>query len=40
MICPKCDHEMQIGSPHDDGWMYQYECDNCGYIKGVPYGSE
>ena len=39
MICPKCGHEMQIGSPHDDGWRCQYEC-NCGCIIGVPYGSE
>jgi len=40
MICPKCGHEMQIGSPHDENWKYQYECDNCGYIIGVPYGND
>jgi len=34
MICPKCGREMQIGSPHDDGWIYQYEC-SCGCIIGV-----
>lgn len=41
MICPKCGHEiMQVRSSHDENWIYQYECDNCDYIIGVPYGSE
>ena len=36
MVCPDCGAEMQIGSPHDDGWRYQYECPRCGKIIGVP----
>ena len=38
MICPVCGAEMSIGSPHDDAWIYQYECSQCDYIKGV-YGA-
>lgn len=34
MKCPKCGAEMQKGSPHDDGWVFQWECPRCGYIKG------
>jgi ribosomal protein S27AE len=33
--CPKCGIVMQTGSPHDDTWVYQYECSGCGYIEGV-----
>lgn len=33
--CPKCGKGMQGGSPHDDMWVYQYECSGCGYIEGV-----
>jgi hypothetical protein len=36
MNCPLCNFEMQAGSPHDDGWIYQFECPVCGCIKGVP----
>ena len=32
MKCPKCGHEMSIGSPHDLDHDYQYECPNCGHI--------
>lgn len=33
--CPRCGSEMSIGSPHDEIYIYQYECHNCGYIEGV-----
>jgi hypothetical protein len=34
MRCPECGREMQQGSPHDDGWRFQWECYSCGYIQG------
>ena len=35
MICPKCGTEMNIGTSHDEGGKYQWECHNCGYIEVV-----
>lgn len=32
--CPKCGLPMTIGTAHDDGDQYQWEC-RCGFIRGV-----
>ena len=32
--CPKCGRYMTQGSPHGDGYVYQWEC-RCGYIEPV-----
>jgi len=33
--CPTCGRAMYRGSPHDDEWIYQWECAGCGKIIGV-----
>lgn len=35
MNCPKCGRMMGQGAPHDDEWVFQWEC-YCGEIIGVP----
>ncbi len=38
--CPKCGGSMSIGAPHDEGYIYQYECLNCPNIVPVYKGQE
>lgn len=33
--CPRCGTWMTQGSPHSEGYIYQWECHRCGYIEPV-----
>lgn len=33
--CPKCGRYMTQGSPHSEGYIYQWECHGCGYNEPV-----
>jgi len=33
--CPKCGGYRSRGAPHDEGWIWQWECTQCGSIEGV-----
>lgn len=33
--CPKCGYYMALGAPHDDGAVFQAECDFCGFQEGI-----
>lgn len=35
MKCPKCGSPMSIGTPHDESYIYQYECHCCGCIAPI-----
>jgi len=35
MICPKCGHEMSMGTPHSETFACQYECPRCGEVVGI-----
>ncbi len=37
--CPRCGGRLTRGAPHDEGYIYQLECIDCGYIEGVTKNS-